>query len=175
MCSTLCWTSFARPDPEQFGRCLLLYHRSPGACTPTRGAKSSPSEVIAVDGKAIRHSFDAATGQAALHLVSAWGSEAGLSLGQAVVDRKSSEVTAIPALLKLLDIAWCVITMDAMGCQRAIARQIVNRGRGARVSSGKRAGSGRNPAARPPSFRGSLWASLWAESGGETGNESGLI
>ena len=107
---------FARLDPEQFGRCFLSFAQS--LHTYTQG------EVIAVDGKAVRHSFDAATGQAALHLVSAWATGSGLALGQVKVDKKSNEITAIPALLKLLDISGCVITLDAMGCQRAIARQI---------------------------------------------------
>lgn len=108
---------FARLDPEQFGRCFLSFAQS--LHTYTKG------EVIALDGKAVRHSFDVATGQAAMHLVSAWATDSGLSLGQVRVDGKSNEITAIPALLKLLDIAGCVITIDAMGCQKAIARQIV--------------------------------------------------
>lgn len=110
---------FARLDPEQFGRCFLSFAQS--LHTYTRG------EVIALDGKAVRHSFDAATGQAAIHLVSAWATESGLALGQVKVDSKSNEITAIPALLKLLDISGCVITIDAMGCQRAIAKQIVDK------------------------------------------------
>ncbi len=110
---------FARLDPEQFGRCFLSFAQS--LHTHTKG------EVIALDGKAVRHSFDAATGQAAIHLVSAWATESGLALGQVKVDSKSNEITAIPALLKLLDIAGCVITIDAMGCQRAIAKQIVDK------------------------------------------------
>ncbi len=110
---------FARLDPEQFGRCFLSFAQS--LHTYTQG------EVIALDGKAVRHSFDVATGQAAIHLVSAWATESGLALGQVKVDSKSNEITAIPALLKLLDISGCVITIDAMGCQRAIAKQIVDK------------------------------------------------
>ncbi len=110
---------FARLDPDQFGRCFLSFAQS--LHTHTKG------EVIALDGKTVRHSFDVATGQAAVHLVSAWASEAGLALGQVRVDSKSNEITAIPALLKLLDISGCVITTDAMGCQRAIAKQIVDK------------------------------------------------
>ncbi len=70
---------------------------------------------------------DVATGQAAIPLVSAWATESGLALGQVKVASKSNEITAIPALLKLLDITGCVITMDAMGCQKAIAKQIVDK------------------------------------------------
>lgn len=110
---------FARLDPEQFGRCFLSFAQS--LHTYTHG------EVIALDGKAVRHSFDAATGQAAIHLVSAWATESGLALGQVKVNSKSNEITAIPALLKLLDISGCVITIDAMGCQKAIAKQIVDK------------------------------------------------
>ena len=110
---------FARLDPEQFGRCFLSFAQS--LHTYTKG------EVIALDGKAVRHSFDAATGQAAIHLVSAWATESGLALGQVKVDSKSNEITAIPALLRLLDISGCVITIDAMGCQKAIAKQIVDK------------------------------------------------
>lgn len=108
---------FARLDPEEFGRCFLSFSQS--LHTYTRG------EVIALDGKTVRHSFDAATGQAAIHLVSAWATESGLCLGQVKVDSKSNEITAIPALLKLLDITGCVITTDAMGCQKAVAKQII--------------------------------------------------
>lgn len=110
---------FARLDPEEFGRCFLSFSQS--LHTYTKG------EVIALDGKAVRHSFDVATGQAAVHLVSAWATESGLALGQVKVDSKSNEITAIPALLKLLDIAGCVITLDAMGCQKAIAKQIADK------------------------------------------------
>jgi len=110
---------FARLDPQQFGRCFLSFAQSLHAHTK--------GEVIALDGKTVRHSFDVATGQAAVHLVSAWATEAGLALGQVKVDSKSNEIMAIPALLKLLDISGCVITIDAMGCQRAIAKQIVDK------------------------------------------------
>jgi predicted transposase YbfD/YdcC len=107
---------FARLDPDAFGRCFVAWVQT--FRTLTKG------EVIAIDGKALRHSFDTATGQSALHLVSAWASESGLSLGQVKVADKSNEITAIPALLSLLDITGCVITTDAMGCQKSIARQI---------------------------------------------------
>lgn len=70
---------------------------------------------ITLDGKTIRHSFDTATSQPALHLVSAWASENGLALGQLKVEGKSNEITALPALLNLLDVKGQVVTMDAMG------------------------------------------------------------
>ena len=111
---------FSLIDPQAFGECFLRW----GAALheATRG------EVIALDGKTLRHSFDNATGQSALHLVSAWASENGITLGQLKVDGKSNEITALPALLKMLEVKGCVVTMDAMGCQKDLARQIVQQG-----------------------------------------------
>jgi predicted transposase YbfD/YdcC len=83
-----------------------------------------PKEVIALDGKTLRRSFDKATGKKALHLVSAWASQNRLVLGQVAVEEKSNEITAIPALLHRLDIQGCIVTIDAMGTQKAIAKQI---------------------------------------------------
>ena len=85
-------------------------------------------KLIALDGKTVRHSFDRATGKKALHLVSAWIHENKLTLGQMATEEKSNEITAIPELLKLLDLDGATITVDAMGCQRAIAEQIVEQG-----------------------------------------------
>jgi Transposase DDE domain len=79
---------------------------------------------VAIDGKTLRRSFDRATGKAALHLVSAWATEQHLVLGQVAVDTKSNEITAIPKLLELLDVAGAIVTIDAMGCQKEIAAQI---------------------------------------------------
>lgn len=84
--------------------------------------------VVAIDGKTARRSHDAASGKGALHLVSAWASEAGLALGQVATDQKSNEITAIPKLLAMLDIKGCLVTIDAMGCQRKIARNILDAG-----------------------------------------------
>jgi predicted transposase YbfD/YdcC len=80
---------------------------------------------IAIDGKTLRGSGDAATGRNPLHLVSAWATEARLTLGQIAVDAKSNEITAIPLLLQLLDLQGATVTIDAMGCQKEIAAQIV--------------------------------------------------
>jgi len=82
-------------------------------------------EVIALDGKTVRHSFDTATDKSAIHMVSAWGAANGLVLGQVKVESKSNEITAIPQLLKMLDIQGCIVTIDAMGTQKQIAAQIV--------------------------------------------------
>jgi predicted transposase YbfD/YdcC len=81
--------------------------------------------VLPVDGKTLRRSHDRQNGLGALHLVSAWASEYGLSLGQVACDEKSNEITAIPELLKLVDIQGAIVTIDAMGTQKAIAEQIV--------------------------------------------------
>jgi predicted transposase YbfD/YdcC len=78
---------------------------------------------IAIDGKSLRGS--ARSGLRALHLVSAWATEAHLTLGQVAVDGKSNEITAIPVLLKLLDLKGALVTIDAMGCQKEIAAKIV--------------------------------------------------
>lgn len=80
------------------------------------------------DGKTHRGTHDRPNGKAALHLVSTWAAENRLVLGQIAVDDKSNEITAIPLLLDLLDLNGCIVTMDAMGCQTAIANQIVQRG-----------------------------------------------
>jgi len=85
-------------------------------------------EVVAIDGKTLRRSFDHGREQAPLHLVSAWASEQGLVLGQRCVDGKSNEITAIPALLDQLALQNSIVTLDAMGCQTAIAGRILARG-----------------------------------------------
>ena len=84
--------------------------------------------VVAIDGKTIRRSHDSRKGKHAVHLVSAWASEMGISLGQVKVDDKSNEITAIPELLKLLQLNGCLVTIDAMGCQKEIARAVLDQG-----------------------------------------------
>jgi predicted transposase YbfD/YdcC len=111
---------FARLDPEAFTRCFLAWVDA--ARTATNG------EIIAVDGKTLRRSFDRANQKTAIHMVSAWAAANHLVLGQVKVDDKSNEITAIPALLELLDLHGCVVTIDALGCQKEIARQIINQG-----------------------------------------------
>ena len=108
---------FSRLDPEQLERCF-------GQWIATL-AEASGGKLIAVDGKTLRRSFDAAGNKAAIHRVSAWSATNRLVLGQLTTDAKSNEITAIPQLLKLLDITDSVVTIDAMGCQKAIAKQIV--------------------------------------------------
>lgn len=82
-------------------------------------------EVVAIDGKALKGSYDRKSQLKALHLVSAWSKEHRLVLGQTKVHAKSNEITAIPALLEMLDISGCIITIDAMGTQKSIAKKII--------------------------------------------------
>lgn len=111
---------FALLNPDEFRRCFLSWAQAvvgpPGV------------QVVAIDGKTLRRSHDRGAGTAALHLVSAWAAESGLVIGQVATDAKSNEITAIPALLKLLSLEGATITIDAMGCQTAIAQQIVDQG-----------------------------------------------
>jgi predicted transposase YbfD/YdcC len=111
---------FAALDPDQFGRCFLAWVR---AALPAGDAA-----VIAVDGKTARRSHDRGAGKAAIHMVSAWASASGITLAQVATDAKSNEITAIPVLLDLLALDGCVVTLDAMGCQTAIAAQIIAQG-----------------------------------------------
>lgn len=85
-------------------------------------------DVIAIDGKTVRRSLDAASGASPLHLVNAWATEAGVALGQLATEEKSNEIPAIPKLLEILKVAGCIVTTGAMGCQREIASTIVERG-----------------------------------------------
>lgn len=87
-----------------------------------------PETVIAVDGKTLRRSHDKTNGKSAIHVVSAWASDANMVLGQIKTEEKSNEITAIPELLDLLDISGSTVTIDAMGCQKKIAEKIVDNG-----------------------------------------------
>lgn len=89
--------------------------------------KATEGEVIAIDGKTLRRSDDKSSGKSAIHMVSAWSSVNGVVLGQEKTDEKSNEITAIPALLNALAIKGCLVTIDAMGCQKEIAEQIVEK------------------------------------------------
>lgn len=111
---------FAGIDPEAFEECFLTWVEA--ACEATDG------EVIAIDGKTLRQSYDRHAGKAALHMVSAWATANGLALGQVRTAEKSNEITAIPELLEVLSLSGCIVTIDAMGCQRAIAEAITDQG-----------------------------------------------
>jgi len=90
--------------------------------------KLTKGQVIAIDGKQLRRSHDREDGKAAIYMVSAWATANQLVLGQRKVDEKSNEITAIPELLKVLDIAGCIVTIDAIGTQTEIAKTIVEQG-----------------------------------------------
>ena len=87
-----------------------------------------PGEVVAIDGKTVRRSHDRNSGKRAIHLVSAWASANTLTLGQVKTEEKSNEITAIPQLLQMLELKGCIVTIDAMGCQKDIAQGILDRG-----------------------------------------------
>ena len=112
---------FARLDPAEFRACFLAWVRGVTGVEVRSG-------IVAIDGKTARRSHDRGQGKAALHLVSAWASANSLVLGQIATNQKSNEITAIPALLRLLALEGCTVTIDAMGCQTAIAAQIVDHG-----------------------------------------------
>ena len=110
---------FARLDPKQFLQCFLSWTQSVSELTQ--------GMVVSLDGKTVRASFDRATEQSPVHVVSAWCSQnGGLVLGQLKTQSKSNEITAIPELLKLLTIKGCIVTIDAMGCQAHIVKQIID-------------------------------------------------
>jgi predicted transposase YbfD/YdcC len=103
--------------PDEFEKCLLSWITSLHEITS--------GQIVAIDGKTLRRSYDRASAKSAIHMVSAWATANHISLGQVVVDEKSNEITAIPKLLQMLEIQGSLVTIDAMGCQVEIARQIV--------------------------------------------------
>ncbi len=108
---------FARLNAKKLQECFLAWIS--GVADVTEG------EVVALDGKTLRRSVDRASGTGAIHMVSAWASRNRLVLGQVKVADKSNEITAIPELLRVLEVSGCIVTIDAMGCQAAIAAQII--------------------------------------------------
>ena len=106
--------------PEAFQKCFQTWIAS--ALVP---ADTHAKQIVAIDGKTCRGSHDAGKGLGALHIVSAWASEEGIALGQVATEAKSNEITAIPQLLEQIDLSQSLITIDAMGCQKAIVEQIV--------------------------------------------------
>lgn len=111
---------FSRLDPKQFQDCFLRWINEL--------FDFSGGEIIAIDGKTLRHSYDTAAGRPAIHMVSAWACKNRLVLGQIKTETKSNEVTAIPELLRRLDLVGSVVSIDAMGCQKKIAKQIIAQG-----------------------------------------------
>src|SRR5436305_5058282 len=111
---------FALLDPQQLTRVLREFVQA--VTGPLQG------KAVAIDGKTLARSGETTTGKEALHLVSAWATERGVVLGQVATATHSNEITAIPALLQVLDVRGATVTIDALGCQQAIARQVREQG-----------------------------------------------
>ncbi|MGB3760463.1 MAG: ISAs1 family transposase [Rivularia sp. (in: cyanobacteria)] len=107
---------FASINPQKFQECFLSWIKSIAVLTD--------GEVIAIDGKNLKHSYDRKAGNRAISMVSAWAGTNKLVLAQRKVDSKSNEITAIPELIKVLDISGCIVTIDAIGCQKEIVNLI---------------------------------------------------
>src|SRR5580658_7496879 len=115
--------------PEAFQKCFAAWLSSLRDSAEEKAAQEGnviKKPIYAIDGKTSRRSHDRAKGLGALHTVSVWASDFGLSMGQVACAEKSNEITAIPELLRLVDIKGAIITIDAMGTQKAIAEQIVD-------------------------------------------------
>ena len=110
-------------QPQAFQKCFQDW-----VAQAIRTDEGGTARLVAIDGKTNRRSHDAAVGLGPLHLVSAWAAEEGIALGQVATDAKSNEITAIPQLLGRIELTDTLITLDAMGCQKEIARQIVEGG-----------------------------------------------
>jgi len=111
---------FAFLDARQFQQCFIDWIQA--SYEVTQG------QIVPIDGKTLRRSHDKTLGKKAIHMVSAWASENQLVLGQVKEDEKSNEITAIPQLLDVLAISGCIVTIDAIGCQKKIAEKIIDRG-----------------------------------------------
>jgi predicted transposase YbfD/YdcC len=107
---------FAQLNPQQFQECFLNWMKSV--------QKITDGEIVAIDGKTLCGSHDKNSGHSAIQMVSAWATTNKLVLGQVKVDSKSNEITAIPELLKVLELAGCIVTIDAIGCQKEIVKLI---------------------------------------------------
>lgn len=111
---------FALLDPVQFQGSFATWIQAV--------AEVTKGQVVAIDGKTLRRSHDRSAGRGPIHMVNVWATANGVALGQRKVDEKSNEITAIPELLSLLDVSGCIVTIDAMGCQKEIAAKIVDGG-----------------------------------------------
>ena len=111
---------FALLDTKALTRCFLSW--------TSALAGSLNGKHLAVDGKSLRHSFDHAAEKAMIHMVNAWVVDNAMVLGQLPTEAKSNEITAVPKLLRMLELKGCLVSLDAMGCQKAIAKQIVDQG-----------------------------------------------
>lgn len=111
---------FGALDPREFGRCFASF--------VTELAGNLAGKLVCIDGKTMRRTFAKERGEGPLHMVSAWVADNAVVLGQLAVEAKSNEIPAIPALIATLDIKGATVTIDAAGCQRAIAKAIVDKG-----------------------------------------------
>lgn len=111
---------FSRIDPRQFHECFSAWAAAVSSALPL--------DHVSIDGKTLRGSGNSKAEQSPLHLVSAWATDRSLTLGQIAVDDKSNEITAIPELLRILDLKGALVTIDAMGCQKKIAQEIRDAG-----------------------------------------------
>lgn len=110
----------SRLKPDELSQCFVRW---------TEALRESlDGDIVAIDGKTLRRSFDHAASQGAIHMVSAWANAHRLVLGQLKVDDKSNEITAIPTLLRMLELEGAIVTIDAMGCQKEIAKTITEQG-----------------------------------------------
>jgi predicted transposase YbfD/YdcC len=119
------------PSHDTFGRVFSLLEPNQFQCAFqgwVAAIQGRVRGVVAIDGKTARRSHDHAKGKQAIHVVSAWAHDASLALGQVTVDEKSNEITAIPELVRQLDLKGCLVTIDAMGCQRDIAKTLLDAG-----------------------------------------------
>ena len=110
---------FSMLSPEAFNKCFIAW---------TQALAKKLQGVVAIDGKTLRRSFGSASKATALHVVSLWSAENELVMGQIRTAAKSNEITAIPGLLEMLDFEGCTVTIDAMGCQKEIAKKVLERG-----------------------------------------------
>ncbi|VAX39545.1 Mobile element protein [hydrothermal vent metagenome] len=101
--------------PAEFEKCLLEWI--------TALHEITNGQVVAIDGKTLRLSYDKASSKSTIHMVSAWATMNHISLGQVVTDAKSNEITAIPKLLEILELKGALVTIDAMGCQTKITKK----------------------------------------------------
>ena len=111
---------FAKLDAQQFEHCFVEWVLAV--------SEVLQGDVVAIDGKTVRRSHDRYIGKDAIHMVSAWACASGVTLGQTRVDGRSNEITAIPRLLEMLRVKGCIVTIDAMGCQKEIASKILEEG-----------------------------------------------
>lgn len=109
---------FSMLDPHEFEKCFIQFMEILHKCTQ--------GDVVAIDGKTIRGSFNQATGDKAIHVVSAWSTANGMSLGQMKVDSKTNEITVAPELIKRLALKGCIVTGDAMNAQKTITKAVID-------------------------------------------------